>query len=153
MSSIKNRLIAIAKHFGISNRQFELSVGLGNGYINNAPKTISNKVAERILEKYSNINRVWLLTGEGEMLRNANEEHPPNESAGTSTMGDMIKIIHELQRTIRDMLDELQQLRAEVRKEREAKEYYMKLYQQSLEALGKETESRGVSPDEASARI
>ena len=137
----------------MSARQFSLSIGVSPGYVNSISKSIQPDKINRITEQYPELNMSWLLTGDGEMLRKDSEEHPPNESAGTSTMGDMIKIIQELQRTIRDMLEEMQQLRSEVRKERETKDYYMKLYQQSLEALGKETESRGVSPDEASARI
>ncbi len=60
------------KYAGLSARQFDLSIGAGNGYTlrmkkNNA--SIGSDVIENIIQSYPQLNVVWLLTGQGEMLK------------------------------------------------------------------------------------
>jgi len=67
------------QHAGISARQFDLSIGAGNGYTlrmkkNNA--SIGSDVIENILRIYPQLNVVWLLTGEGTMLKTAEKQEP-----------------------------------------------------------------------------
>lgn len=53
--------------------QLQLSVGiLGKSRKEN--RDLSDKVIEKILNFYTDLNRVWLLTGEGEMLRGGDTE-------------------------------------------------------------------------------
>ncbi|WP_265242619.1 hypothetical protein [Muriicola sp. Z0-33] len=65
------------KFAGLSARQFDISIGAGNGYTlrmkkNNA--SIGSDVIESIIKTYPQLNVVWLLTGEGEMLKKDQEE-------------------------------------------------------------------------------
>ena len=84
-SPIKKRVLALVSHFSGNNKKaFENEVGLSNGFINNIKMTIHPKSSEKILSKYPEINRDWLLFGEGEMLRTdtpavvtISEETPP----------------------------------------------------------------------------
>ncbi|WP_452230236.1 MULTISPECIES: hypothetical protein [unclassified Lacinutrix] len=71
MSKTINRIMLVIKHLGISARQFDISIGTANGYIlrmqkNNA--SVGSDVIERIMQLYPQINLVWLITGEGNML-------------------------------------------------------------------------------------
>ncbi|MCG9911881.1 MAG: S24 family peptidase [Flavobacteriales bacterium] len=50
--------------------EFEHSIGVSNGYVNSISKSIGIDKLETIVEKYSNINLEWLLTGKGFMLKN-----------------------------------------------------------------------------------
>ncbi len=64
------------KFAGLSARQFDISIGASNGYIlrmqkNNA--SIGSDVIENIIRIYPQLNVVWLLTGEGEMLNSKKE--------------------------------------------------------------------------------
>ena len=65
------------KYAGLSARQFDISIGAGNGYTlrmkkNNA--SIGSDVIESIIKTYPQLNVVWLLTGEGEMLKTDREQ-------------------------------------------------------------------------------
>lgn len=69
-----DRLMQFIEYVGISARQFDLSIGAGNGYVLRMKKnkaSIGSDVIETIVEHYPQLNLIWLITGEGEML---NEE-------------------------------------------------------------------------------
>jgi len=66
-----HRIMLLIKHLGISARQFDISIGTANGYIlrmqkNNA--SVGSDVIERIVKLYPQVNLVWLITGNGDML-------------------------------------------------------------------------------------
>lgn len=66
-----DRLMHFIKYAGISARQFDLSIGASNGYTLRMKKnhaSIGSDVIERIIQTYPQINLIWLITGEGEML-------------------------------------------------------------------------------------
>ena len=65
------------KYSGLSARQFDLSIGASNGYTLRMSKnraSIGSDVIENILRTYPDLNVVWLLTGEGPMLKSQMEE-------------------------------------------------------------------------------
>lgn len=67
-----DRLVQFIKYSGLSARQFDLSIGAGNGYTLRMSKnraSIGSDVIENILKIYPDLNVVWLLTGEGSMLK------------------------------------------------------------------------------------
>lgn len=71
-----DRLMQFIKYVGLSARQFDLSIGASNGYTlrmkkNNA--SIGSDVIENILRVYPQLNVVWLITGEGDMLKKSEE--------------------------------------------------------------------------------
>tara|TARA_R110000868_G_scaffold4211_13_gene26626 strand:+ start:32350 stop:32730 length:381 start_codon:yes stop_codon:yes gene_type:complete len=67
-----DRLMQFIKFAGLSARKFDISIGASNGYTlrmqkNNA--SIGSDVIENIVATYPQLNLVWLITGEGEMLK------------------------------------------------------------------------------------
>lgn len=67
-NTVKQRLIDYLAFKKIGQNRFEKMAGVSNGYIHNlknAPKTL---ILTKILQVAPDLNRVWLLTGEGEML-------------------------------------------------------------------------------------
>lgn len=64
----KDRLLKFLDCMGISRRSFEKAIGAGNAYIANMTEGPSTKVIERICKQYPQLNRVWFVTGEGEMF-------------------------------------------------------------------------------------
>ena len=66
-----DRLIQFIEYAGLSARQFDLSIGASNGYTLRMKKnhaSIGSDVIEAIIRTYPQLNLIWLMTGEGEML-------------------------------------------------------------------------------------
>lgn len=67
--NVKERLLEFIMFKNISIRSFEIQIGVSNAYLSNLKKQPREDVINKILNAYPEINKVWLLTGEGEMLR------------------------------------------------------------------------------------
>ena len=66
--SVKERLRKYIKYVGISERQFCLSIGVSTGYVNAISKSIQPDKLSSISINYPELNPLWLMTGDGEML-------------------------------------------------------------------------------------
>ena len=64
LMTIKDRLIKYLEYKGISKRQFELSIGVSNGYINNMRVSIQPDKVRNIALHYPDLNTGWLMTGD-----------------------------------------------------------------------------------------
>lgn len=75
---LKDRLYKIADYKGITIAEFERTAGLSNGYIKNFKGSLGSTKMEYLLTAFPEISPAWLLTGEGEMLKQAvtNEDTP-----------------------------------------------------------------------------
>lgn len=73
MNTIKFRLKDLAAHYGLSIRTFEEKCGLNRGNISNMSDngSIGSDKLSKILDTYAEINPIWLITGNGNMLRDA----------------------------------------------------------------------------------
>lgn len=70
-ASVKERLLSYIEAKGISIREFEKSARLSNGYLKSLRHAPSGGKLSTILSTFPDLNRNWLLTGEGEMLLDA----------------------------------------------------------------------------------
>lgn len=80
MSRIIDRLDLYIKEKGLNDNVVTVDCGLSVGALNKARKGTTNlglKAVERILKIYNDINRDWLLTGEGEMLKTSDKKRIP----------------------------------------------------------------------------
>ena len=57
------------KMMHLTQRGFEELCGMGNGYINSIRKSIGPEKMQSIIRAFPQLNREWLLYGEGEMLK------------------------------------------------------------------------------------
>jgi len=116
------------KYAGLSARQFDISIGAGNGYTlrmkkNNA--SIGSDVIENIIKTYPQLNVVWLLTGEGNMLKQ--EEEPELldfDQLPKEKQKEIEQIIEkkirerqeeELQRLLKEVTEEIEQTQKKMR--------------------------------------
>lgn len=65
---IKDRIIQLIGYKNISVNAFEKAIGASKSYISNT-KSISAEVVSNIVRIYSDVSPEWLLTGEGDMLK------------------------------------------------------------------------------------
>ena len=66
--TISDRIRYFAENQGITVNRFESTAGLSNGYVNGIRKGIGSEKLADILRAFPELNRNWLLFGEGEML-------------------------------------------------------------------------------------
>ena len=69
-SAVKQRLVQFIKMMHLTQRGFEELCGMGNGYVNSIRKGIGPEKMQSIIRAFPQLNREWLLYGEGEMLKN-----------------------------------------------------------------------------------
>lgn len=78
---VKERLLLFISEQGLKKSEFERKAKLSNGYVNKLKGAIGDEKLRGILSAFPDISRVWLLTGEGPMLRSA-ESGPSAPGAG-----------------------------------------------------------------------
>lgn len=67
-NSVKSRILDYIRAKGMSQKKFEQASGLSNGYLNSLRHAPSADKLSAILEAFPDLNRTWLLTGEGSMM-------------------------------------------------------------------------------------
>ena len=80
METVKERLIEYLKFKRIGQVRFAESVGLSRGFVSNISKSIQPGTLERISKQYPDLNKGWLLTGEGKMI--LTEDGTPKNKKG-----------------------------------------------------------------------
>lgn len=93
--SVKQRILAFIKEKSIGQKKFEETVGLSNGYVNNLKASPSSNVLQKIFSAYPDLNKSWLLTGEGSML-SASESDSISASSSTDISAVLNKAMDEI---------------------------------------------------------
>ena len=65
---LRERILEFTVKKGISVAEFERVCGLSNGYVGKIRNALGRRKLEDILLAFPDLNKVWLMTGEGEML-------------------------------------------------------------------------------------
>lgn len=69
MSTVKDRTIEFVKFKGITMKTFEQRCGLSTGYVTSMRKGFGSDKLSNVLIAFPELNRDWLLYGEGEMIK------------------------------------------------------------------------------------
>lgn len=80
--TVKERIREFIKYLKISEREFCRQIGVSTSYVNSIRTSIQPDKMKSIGEKYPQLNPMWLITGEGEMLQNPNS----NQLSGNNNM-------------------------------------------------------------------
>ncbi|MCE7053125.1 hypothetical protein LZF95_00460 [Algoriphagus sp. AGSA1] len=116
MSEIVKRIGDFAHEKRISIRQIENAVGSGNGTLSKAigsNKDIQTKWVSLFIEKFPEVNPIWLLTGKGEMLSTSLPvasdvvEEPKEEFVTKEGMRQKQEVIEALKRLVDSMEGQL----------------------------------------------
>ena len=79
-TTVKDRTLLFLKSQNIKMKDFESKCDLSNGYVTSMRKGFGRQKLENVLKAYPELNREWLLYGEGEML-NTDSIIDPNDNA------------------------------------------------------------------------
>lgn len=64
----KERIMQLIAELGMTKSEFERVCGLSNGYINSMRNSVGAKGVSLILSKFPQVNKSWLVLGEGDMF-------------------------------------------------------------------------------------
>jgi len=76
--TVKERIIHYLKESKITQSEFCKRVGLSSGYIGAMRKSFQPDTINKIVIEFPDLDITWLLTGEGEMLKNGIAHEPDN---------------------------------------------------------------------------
>ena len=66
--TVEDRIRTFCKYKKLSIRQFEIQCNLSNGYVSSMRKGLGTGKLDNVLNAFPELNREWLLYGEGKML-------------------------------------------------------------------------------------
>lgn len=87
--TIKERTYSFIEYKGITVKKFEELCGLSNGYISSMRKGFGTDKLNNVLTMFPELNREWLLYGEGEML---NPKVIQNNQNGDNIQGHSVTV-------------------------------------------------------------
>lgn len=119
-NTIKDRTIEFVKTKGITMKSFEQKCGLSTGYVTSMRKGFGSDKLNNVLIAFPELNRDWLLYGEGEMLKGSvsqtsHGDHSPNingngNHVGAKSDASLLEVISSLSRTIESQQRIIEQL-------------------------------------------
>lgn len=95
-----DRFLKYLEYKGITENRATVDCGLSKGLIGqakNGKSDLGNKAIEKVLMFYQDLNKVWLVTGEGEMLK---------ESPQPKLIADQVPSLSNTEILLRDLLAE-----------------------------------------------
>lgn len=95
-----DRFLKYLDYKGITENKATVDCGLSKGLIGqakNGKSDLGNKAIEKVLIFYQDLNKVWLVTGEGEMLK---------ESSQPKLVADQVPSLSSTELLLRDLLTE-----------------------------------------------
>ncbi|MDR2910730.1 MAG: hypothetical protein LBV47_05130 [Bacteroidales bacterium] len=97
---MKERLLKFLTYLEIGQTKFEEKTGLSRGLINKIKGNISLDTLQKITDNYPELNENWLRTGEGEMIKQINQNnvngdniHGHNVSVGKTQADKLIDLL------------------------------------------------------------
>ena len=124
----KERLLNFLQYLKMGQNAFENSVSIPTGSICHWKNgNIPPKACEKIFNTYPQLNKIWILTGEGEMLISSvdSTERTPRDDRETT---DNSAINNQLLAQLQDLISEQKQLHAAALQEKDDKIQELKYY-------------------------
>lgn len=106
ISPIKQRILQFVDTLSISKREFYAKIGVSRGTLES--KTgITEDVMAKFIAEYDQVSLIWLITGEGEMLKTSEPAIIQSDTSVCDWMKDMLisqqKTIENLSKTIAEL--------------------------------------------------
>lgn len=85
----QDRLIQFISKMNISRAEFERRSGLANGYVKKLKGNLGDNKLNDVLTAFPELNKIWLLTGEGEMLNNNKQDYTTQNMTNEAAENDI----------------------------------------------------------------
>lgn len=124
MGKIIERFDAYMATVGLNDNKVTIQLNLSKGLIGKSRgegRDLSRSLTEKILAYYTDLNEVWLLTGEGPMLKSDQPENPMEEQPSSNS-----SLIDYLQRKVAELegkIDKLNEEKADLLQENAVLKY------------------------------
>lgn len=102
-STIGQRIKYFIKCKDLTVQRFEELCGFSNGYVRSIKSMPGANKIEAIIRLFPDLNREWLLTGEGEMLKDTSGSSVNKASDKAPTVAELMAIIKSQQETILEL--------------------------------------------------
>lgn len=86
----QERLIQFIEKMNLTRAEFERRSGLANGYVKKLKGSLGEAKLNDVLTAFPNLNKVWLLTGEGEMLKDMRQKDAVQDTASNPTIDTLM---------------------------------------------------------------
>lgn len=107
---VLDRLIEFINYTGLSSTQFADTAGIPrpslSQMLHGRNKSVNNQVLAKLNSAFPNLNILWLLFGQGDMLQNRNIEISEPQNTPENGLFDMQQTMDELTETIKDNIAE-----------------------------------------------
>lgn len=109
---VKERLKEFIASQNISNREFCREIGVSESFVNSIRKSMQPDKLKAICDKYPELNPVWLMTGDGQMMNNsstsvfASDHSTAVAGNGNKVTTNDISGLIELQKGYQNMIKE-----------------------------------------------
>ena len=117
---VKERLKAFIKTLPISEREFCRQIDVSTSYVQSIKNSIQPKVMERISALYPELNPMWLLLGEGQMLlgeESAVSRAKKNFAESSDMLNSLLKSATEEKNRLLNIVESQQETIAELTRE------------------------------------
>lgn len=106
-NTIKERLTAYLKYKGINKSEFGRMVGVSNAYISSIRKSIQPDKTEKIAASFPDLNIAWLITGDGEMLKdNVKQISHGDNSPNISGNGNNVNAASTIEKALNEIAEQ-----------------------------------------------
>ena len=110
----KERTLRFIAHKGLSVKKFEEMCGLSNGYVNSMKSGYGKSKLEQVLSAFPELNRDWLVYGEGEMIKGETSSLTQPEVMAEENPRGESSLIAELRAQIERLESKVDQLNQEI---------------------------------------
>jgi len=107
---VKERLKAFLDYNNIGQVNFERKVGLSNGFVHNIGKSIRGDSLFKISEAYPELNKSWLMLGEGKMFASDHDTLVKDlkNLSFTASIAEYKKEIEQLKEKIQNLEEKIE---------------------------------------------
>lgn len=84
--TIKERILLFIRYHGMKMKEFEGACGLSTGYVTSMRKGLGSEKLNNVLKAFPDLNRDWLVYGEGSMLKSKDVRFEPVPTMPTNAV-------------------------------------------------------------------